>query len=337
MLDALAFDQFLVGLEELDAFAQFLLDRLDGLEHRGARRDVMARREHREAAKLLPRVTGQRIKQGDRLQLVIEQRDAHRALGIFRGEDVEHVTAHAIHASLEVHLVALVLHLRQTADHLALADLLADTQVQDHAVVIDRIADAVDRRHGAHDHHVAPFQQALGRAQAHLLDVLVDRRILLDEQVARRHVSLGLVVVVVGNEILHGVLGKELAEFRVELRRQRLVWRQHQRRAAQPRDHIGHGVGLARAGDAEQGLEREAVVEALGQQADRLGLVSRRRKRLVQTPRTARELDHPALQFVNLGHRLPACLFMETPENPDETGPGIRVLLRALRCNIKSP
>jgi ferritin-like protein len=56
-----------------------------------------------------------------------------------------------------------------------------------------------------------------------------------------------------------------------------------------------------------------------------------------QAPRTARELDHPALQFVNLGHRLPACLFMETPENPDETGPGIRVLLRALRCNIKSP
>jgi hypothetical protein len=31
LLDALAFDQFLVGLEELDALAQFLLDFLDGL------------------------------------------------------------------------------------------------------------------------------------------------------------------------------------------------------------------------------------------------------------------------------------------------------------------
>jgi hypothetical protein len=307
------------------------------LQHRGARRDVVARREHREAAQLLPRVAGQRIEQRDRFQLVVEQRDAHRALGVFRREDVDHVAAHAIHAALEVDLVALVLHFRQAADDLALADLLAGAQVQDHAVVIDRVADAVDRRHGAHDHHVAPLQQALGRAQTHLLDVLVDRRILLDEQVARRHIGLGLVVVVVGNEILDRVLGKELAEFRVQLRRQRLVRRQHQRRPAQPRDDIGHGVGLARAGDAEQSLEREAVVEALGQQADRLGLVSRRRKRLVQAPRTARELDHPALQFVNLGHRLPACLFMETPENPDETGPGIRVLLRALRCNIKSP
>jgi hypothetical protein len=44
----------------------------------------------------------------------------------------------------------------------------------------------------------------------------------------------------------------------------------------------------------------QAVVEALGQQADRLGLVAGRRKRLVQAPRAARELDHPALQFNDL-------------------------------------
>jgi hypothetical protein len=191
--------------------------------------------------------------------------------------------------------------------------------VQDHAVVIDRIADAVDRRDGAHDHHVAPFEQALGRRQAHLLDVLVDRGILLDEQVARRHVGLGLVVVVVGNEILDRVLGKELAEFRVQLRRQGLVRRQHQRRATQPRDHVGHGVGLARAGDAEQGLEREAVVEALGQQADRLGLVAGRRKRLVQAPRLPANSTTLPFSSTNLGHRLPACLFMETRRNPDES------------------
>jgi hypothetical protein len=49
------------------------------------------------------------------------------------------------------------------------------------------------------------------------------------------------------------------------------------------------------------------------------------------------KLDHPALQFNDLGHDLPACLFMETRENPDETGRANRVLLRALRCNINSP
>jgi hypothetical protein len=195
-------------LEELDALAQLVLDLLDRLQHRGARRDVVAGRKHGEAAQLLPRVPGQRIEHRQPLDLVVEQADAHRMLGVLRREDVDHVAAHAIHAALEVDLVALVLHLGQALDDLALADLLALLQVQDHAVVIDRIADAVDRRDGAHDHHVAPFQQALGRRQAHLLDVLVDRGILLDEQVARRHVGLGLVVVVVGNEVLDRVLGK---------------------------------------------------------------------------------------------------------------------------------
>jgi hypothetical protein len=50
--------------------------------------------------------------------------------------------------------------------------------------------------------------------------VLVDRAVLLDEQVALRDVGLGLVVVVVADEVLDRVLRKELAELAVELRRE---------------------------------------------------------------------------------------------------------------------
>jgi len=42
--------------------------------------------------------------------------------------------------------------------------------------------------------------------------VLVDRAVLLDVEVARRDVGLGLVVVVVADEVLDRVLGEELAE-----------------------------------------------------------------------------------------------------------------------------
>ena len=66
-------------------------------------------------------------------------------------------------------------------------------------------------------------------------------------------------------------------------------------------------------------------------------LVAGRRKGLVQAPRTARKFDHPALQFNDLGHFLPACLFMESRRNPDERRTANQVLLRALRCNINSP
>ena len=56
--------------------------------------------------------------------------------------------------------------------------------------------------------------------------------------------------------------------------------RKHNGRAAQPRDDVGHGEGLAGTGHAQQGLEHLAVVNALNQFVNRLGLVACGRVRL---------------------------------------------------------
>jgi len=50
-------------------------------------------------------------------------------------------------------------------------------------VIVDGVADAVDAGHGRDDHDVLAFEQRLRRRQAHLLDVLVDARVLLDIEV----------------------------------------------------------------------------------------------------------------------------------------------------------
>jgi hypothetical protein len=59
-------------------------------------------------------------------------------------------------------------------------------------------------------------------------------------------------------------------------------------------DHVGHGEGLARAGDAQQGLEHLAVVHALHQLVDRRGLVARRRIGLEQLERRIGKADELA-------------------------------------------
>ena len=109
---------------------------------------------------------------------------------------------------------------------------------------------------------------------AHLVDLVVDRGILLDEGVGGREVGLGLVVIVVGDEILNGVVGKELLELAVELGRQGLVGGEHQRRPAGAGDDVGHGKGLAGTGDPQQGLVPVAALDAFGQFLDGQGLVA---------------------------------------------------------------
>ena len=113
---------------------------------------------------------------------------------------------------------------------------------------------------------------------AQAVDLLVDRGVLLDVEVAARDVGLGLVVVVVGDEVLDRVVGEERPELVAQLRGERLVVGDHERRALHGLDHAGHRHRLAGAGRAEQRLEALARPHALGQRLDRLRLVGGRRE-----------------------------------------------------------
>ena len=169
---------------------------------------------------------------------------------------------------------ALVLQRHEVGDQPALVDALALLDGEGHRRIgLDR-ADAVDARHRGDDDDVVALEQRPRRRVAHAVDLLVDRGFLLDIGVGARHVGFGLVVVVVGDEVLDRVVGEEAPELAVELGRQRLVGRQDQRRALRRLDHLGHGEGLAGAGDAQQHLVAVVAAQALDQLVDRLGLVA---------------------------------------------------------------
>ena len=78
--------------------------------------------------------------------------------------------------------------------------------------------------------HVAPGEQAAGGAVAKLVDLFVDRGVFFDKGVGGRDIGFGLVIVVVGDKVLNGVLGKQLFELAVELGRQGFVVGEHQGR-----------------------------------------------------------------------------------------------------------
>ncbi len=112
---------------------------------------------------------------------------------------------------------------------------------------------------------------------AHAVDLLVDGGFLLDIGVGARDVGLGLVVVVIGDEILHRVVGEERAELAIELRRQGLVGGEDEGGALGLLDHMRHGEGFSRAGDAEQHLVALARLRPRRQLGDGMRLIPLRR------------------------------------------------------------
>src|SRR5919109_390642 len=86
-------------------------------------------------------------------------------------------------------------------------------------------------------------------------------------------VRLGLVVVVVRDEVLDRVVREELAELVAELGGERLVVSDHERRPLDLLDRERHRRGLARAGDAQERLETILVENAVRQFVAGFGLI----------------------------------------------------------------
>jgi len=148
-------------------------------------------------------------------------------------------------------------------------------QADDHAAVIDGVAQRIDAGHRCHNDDIPPLRKRRRGRVAQAVDFIVDGAVLFNVGIGAGDVGFGLVVIVVGNKILHRIVREERAELSAELGRQRLIVGQHQRGAVAPGDHVGHGKGLAAAGHTQQGLAAVAPLNPLYQLLNGLGLVTR--------------------------------------------------------------
>ena len=106
------------------------------------------------------------------------------------------------------------------------------------------------------------------------VDLVIDRRVLLDVGVGRREVRLGLVVVVVRDEELDPVLGEQVPQLGGELGRQGLVRLDDEGGALDLFDHPGDRCRLPGACDALEGLVPVPSFGSLHERGNGSGLVA---------------------------------------------------------------
>ena len=209
------------------------------------------------------------------VDLITEELHADGFAGPVGGVDLHRIAADAEVISDKVQIVALIADLDELFDQLIPFPLLTGTEGDDHIFIVDGVTQTVDAGHGSHHDDIPPLKEGGGGAVAQALDLIVDGGVLFDIGVRVGDVGFRLIVIVVTNEIFHGIVGEDLAEFGAELRREGLVMRQHQCGAVGGGDDISHGIGLAGTGDTQQNLLLQAHIETVYQLADGLRLIAR--------------------------------------------------------------
>ena len=271
----LRLEQLPLGLEGLQPNLQFCLDPLHRRAHPFVASHVVRRRKNHDFAVLTDRLACQRIDDGDSIDGVTEHLDARHGLFVCR-LNLDRVASHAEVSSTQRHVVAVVLQIDEASQDAALVVVDTSVQLEEGPSIFLRISHAVDAAHGGNNDGVTARQKCCRCRMAQTINFIVDRRVLLDERVARGDVGLWLVVVVVAHEILDSVLRKELLHLLSELGSERLVRSKDQRRTLHLFDRPGDRCRLAATGDAKECLELHPLIDATRQRRDGLRLVTSR-------------------------------------------------------------
>ena len=268
------------GVELLDAGHLVRIDLAQDLLQPGIDGQEVGRREHRESGDLADLLLSQVVEfvESDD-DIALEQDPVERLAGAL---NIDRAAADPEAATLKLGVIAGILEADQMVQEGLSADRFSLSQDEGVLAVLLRRAETIDAAHRRNDQHVPSRQERLGRPVAELVDLLVDRGVLLDVEVDLGDVGFRLVIVVIADEIFDGVPREERPELAHELRGECLIVGDDQRRPLKLLDYVGHRERFAGAGHTEQRFVALPGPEPTDQLGDRLRLVPLRRQLRVE-------------------------------------------------------
>ncbi len=139
------------------------------------------------------------------------------AVSLLYAGKFQNIPVHPERSSLEIHLIACILHINESLDHIVTVILHARPQRYHHVHIIIRTSESVNAGNGCHNDHISTLRQGRRRRQAQFIDLIIDRRILRNIGVRLRHISFRLIIVVVGYKVFYRIFREKFLNFPIKL------------------------------------------------------------------------------------------------------------------------
>ena len=112
-------------------------------------------------------------------------------------------------------------------------------------IVLLRRSDSVDTGHAGDNNDVTAGEQRRRRGEPQAVNFFVNLDIFFDIGISGRDIGFRLVVVVVADEVMHRVIGKEISKLAVQLRRKSFVRGDDYRWTLHLGNYVRHSKGLS--------------------------------------------------------------------------------------------
>src|SRR5579883_1264470 len=151
----------------------------------------------------------QRIDLLQRFDLVAPQTDSICVV-VVSGKNLDDISADPESSATKVTFMTFIENIDQPGSDLLAFDFLPLFEHKEHSVIGFGRAETVDTAHARNDDAIAALEQRSSRGQTQFVELVIDRGFFFDVDVAGRNVGFGLIVVVIADEDLAWVSGKNV-------------------------------------------------------------------------------------------------------------------------------
>ena len=119
--------------------------------------------------------------------------------------------------TFKIHLISSVLHIDKLTNHFIAINLHTRAKRYHHIHIVIWTTNTIDARNRCYNNNILTLCHCCCSRKTKLVNFIINRRVLCNICVRRRHISFWLIIIIVGYKILYRVFWKELLHFSIQL------------------------------------------------------------------------------------------------------------------------